>query len=520
MSRHFPPLTLKVDDRRKAKPGPGRHVRLRHLEQGPRSPGFGSFGSAASSRSSRRQATTTEVYAARSGKTVEEAREGITAAWAARGDDLPRPAPTNDEHAPHSATRPATVGADWTGGPGLVRKQADALAALVAPHMGLKHEPSMGREFIGQDAAATKLRMAYHTAAARGERPGSDLEAHRSFMGTTTTSDYPQYEAIATEVVVGRALEQAPIGLREVVHVINAADWRARNHVGLTGANRMETVNEGGEVKFVTIDEDGQPLPAPVRKAGFFRATDELLRNAASTVTLEIALARAMVEGANETMRAVIAEKIVTPGNLADGVAVFDSSRGNVQDTAGAITVANLSGARTGLERQVDSQGVRRPVEPGIILVAPEQRTAAEEVVAEITAAEVDEVNPFTGRLRVVSDPGHRTRFANYIAQVMSVLAEHAIDIGWMKDNPAKGVRQMKTPTDRAQPHIASPDWAVDPWRSEAAPLPRLIFEIGVGSVHRPGDWPTFRSSDCDGESLQVQQRKTDKGLWLRKRPA
>ncbi len=113
----------------------------------------------------------------------------------------------------------------------------------------------------------------------------------------------------------------------------------------------------------------------------------------------------------------------------------------------------------------------------------------------------------------------HRTRFANYIAQVMSVLVEHAIDVGWMKDNPAKGVRQMKTPADRSQPHIPWPDWAVDLWRAEASPLPRLIFEIGVGSVQRPGDWPTFRWSDYDGESLRVRQGKTDKALWLPSTP-
>ncbi len=39
-----------------------------------------------------------------------------------------------------------------------------------------------------------------------------------------------------------------------------------------------------------------------------------------------------------------------------------------------------------------------------------------------------------------------RVRFANYIPQVMSVLVEHAIDLGWRKDNPAKGVRRLKTP--------------------------------------------------------------------------
>jgi len=109
----------------------------------------------------------------------------------------------------------------------------------------------------------------------------------------------------------------------------------------------------------------------------------------------------------------------------------------------------------------------------------------------------------------------HRVRFANYIPQVMSVLCEHAIDIGWRKDNPAKGTRRLPTPDDKKQPHIVWPDWAVKKWRAEAAPLPRLIFEIGVGSVQRPDDWTKFRWNDYDGDSLRIMQGKTDKALWL-----
>ncbi|WP_246003882.1 tyrosine-type recombinase/integrase [Histidinibacterium lentulum] len=109
----------------------------------------------------------------------------------------------------------------------------------------------------------------------------------------------------------------------------------------------------------------------------------------------------------------------------------------------------------------------------------------------------------------------HRTRFANYVAQVMSVLCEHAIDLGWIKANPVKGVRLKKTPTEREQPHVPWTNAAVERWRAEAAPLPRLIFEIGVGSVQRPGDWPGFTWGDYDGESLRLTQGKTGKALAL-----
>ncbi|MFT3689161.1 integrase [Paenirhodobacter sp.] len=101
----------------------------------------------------------------------------------------------------------------------------------------------------------------------------------------------------------------------------------------------------------------------------------------------------------------------------------------------------------------------------------------------------------------------HRTRFANYSPQMLVV----AIDLGRLHNNPAKGVRALKTPAERRREHLPWPDWAVERFRAEAQPLPLLIFEIGVGS----GDWVGFRWGDYDGDSLTLRQNKTDKPLVL-----
>jgi integrase len=45
--------------------------------------------------------------------------------------------------------------------------------------------------------------------------------------------------------------------------------------------------------------------------------------------------------------------------------------------------------------------------------------------------------------------------------------------------------------------------------------LLRLIFEIGVGSVQRPGDWVGFTWGDYDGDVLRLRQNKTGKPLVL-----
>lgn len=109
----------------------------------------------------------------------------------------------------------------------------------------------------------------------------------------------------------------------------------------------------------------------------------------------------------------------------------------------------------------------------------------------------------------------HRVRFANCIVQVMVILSEHAIDIGWITRNPAKGVKRLKTPEHRQRRHIPWPDWAIARFRGEASQQAILIFEIGVGTVQRPGDWVTLSWADYDGENIALRQNKTDKPLIL-----
>lgn len=112
----------------------------------------------------------------------------------------------------------------------------------------------------------------------------------------------------------------------------------------------------------------------------------------------------------------------------------------------------------------------------------------------------------------------HRVRFANYIPVAISMIAKEVIRKRWLTDNPAKGIERLNVPKNRRQPHIPWPDIAVQKWRAEAGPLERLIFEIGVGSVQRPGDWVCFTWGDYDPAgtgTLRLRQSKGDKPLIL-----
>ncbi len=109
----------------------------------------------------------------------------------------------------------------------------------------------------------------------------------------------------------------------------------------------------------------------------------------------------------------------------------------------------------------------------------------------------------------------HRVRFANYIPTAISMLSKLAIRKRWRKDNPAIDIEPLKVPKARKKPHLPWADWAVEKMRTEGEAFPRLIFEIGVGSVQRPGDWVGFQWGDYDGATLTLRQNKTDKPLHL-----
>lgn len=107
----------------------------------------------------------------------------------------------------------------------------------------------------------------------------------------------------------------------------------------------------------------------------------------------------------------------------------------------------------------------------------------------------------------------NKGRFASYLVQIMSILMEHAIDLGWREDNPARGIK-YKLPSFTA-PHVPWTAKAIAKFRENAAPLPLLIFEIGLGTAQRPGDWQKMNWEDISEGAIHVRQSKTKVDLVI-----
>jgi len=105
-------------------------------------------------------------------------------------------------------------------------------------------------------------------------------------------------------------------------------------------------------------------------------------------------------------------------------------------------------------------------------------------------------------------------RFANYIVQVLRIILEHAINIGWLILNPAKGVTLIKSQREKRE---AWPADLVDAYRA-AAPIgtrQRLIFELCIGTGQRIGDVLRMRWNDIEDGGMHVKQGKTGARLWI-----
>lgn len=307
------------------------------------------------------------------------------------------------------------VGHSWDSPAALVDKIADARAAALAPRMGLKHEATIGRD-LGPDSLA----HARVWAKGNGLRMSSDAETMAAFVtgraagrvaymsGAHTSSDFPTIAGSTVQILIGRALEQAPVGLATCAQQITAADYRSRKMANTSAASSLQKVGEGGEVKYRTIDDTGETVPAVDRYAGAFTATAELLANAsAGGYELETAISRALLAAAQEAQRTVLAAAITANAILSDGNAVFSAAHGNVAGAASAVTVASVAAARVAMNRFVDTRGAMRPVVPQILLVPPEKQLEAEQVLTAIMATKFSDANPFPQTsLRIVVDPG------------------------------------------------------------------------------------------------------------------
>lgn len=114
-----------------------------------------------------------------------------------------------------------------------------------------------------------------------------------------------------------------------------------------------------------------------------------------------------------------------------------------------------------------------------------------------------------------------RFRFANYCVQVIRILFEHAMDLGWIEYNPAKGVTLLES---KSPPRLPWPLELIEAYRDEATGRELLLFEMCLATGQRIQDVLDMKWTDIrpirkpNGEQrigIDLVQNKTGKVLWV-----
>lgn len=248
----------------------------------------------------------------------------------------------------------------------------------------------------------------------RGERVSwanrstlADQILTRSGGGYHTTSDFSNLLANAGNRVLSDAYQVAQTPLKNLARRRTAADFRPISMLRLSEAPRLERVAEGGEVKHGTRVEakEGFKVDTYARIFGITRQAiinDDL--GAFADTAADFGRAAASTEA--DLMAALLLANGGDGANLADGDPVYSAARGNKASAGAAITVASLGAGRKVLRDAKDIDGITPlNVAPRHLVVGSAKETEAEQVLHELSAVQVDEVNPFAGKLSLQVEP-------------------------------------------------------------------------------------------------------------------
>lgn len=227
-----------------------------------------------------------------------------------------------------------------------------------------------------------------------------------------TTSDFPIIMGDVANAVMRAGYASAPAAIKAIAKQSTARNFKAKSSVQLSAGPKLELVNEHGEFKRGSLTE-GKESYQVATFGKVFAITRQALVNddlgAFSAIGTILGAASAEFEAE------FLVKLLESNPALSDTNPVFHAAHGNLL-TAAALSVDSLSAARLALRMQKGLAGEPIAVAPKYLVVPAALETKAEQILASLAAATVDEVNPFSQRLSLIVEPRLADAKAWYVA--------------------------------------------------------------------------------------------------------
>lgn len=225
--------------------------------------------------------------------------------------------------------------------------------------------------------------------------------------GMHTTSDFPYLLTSAGNRVLADAYQIAQTPLKQLARRRTAADFRPVSILRLSEAPRLEKVLQSGEVKHGSRAEAKEGFAIDTYAKIFSISRQAIINDnlgAFNDTSADFGRAAASTEA--DLIAGLLLANGGDGANLDDGNPVYTTARGNKAAAGTAITVDALGAGRKVLRDAKDIDG-KTPlnVVPRHLVVGSAKETEAEMLLHEISAVQVDQVNPFPGKLTLHVEP-------------------------------------------------------------------------------------------------------------------
>ena len=323
------------------------------------------------------------------GLSFEAAHDRIVTLWSGQGgDDLPRPG--------RATAR-------------ILRDERDTMragmtSALVAQMARSTPDHEAGRGFMCMSLAEMAAQAVGRGTSLRNAGDRADV----LMAAFHTTSDFPAVLENALNRRLLAGYQMATPTYQQVAIRVDFTDFRPHPMTNIGTFPLLERVPEAGEIAFGTLGDKKETVTLQAFGRGLALSRQMIVNDDLSAIDRVVTSTGLAVARTEDN----VFWSMVLSGANADGPTltetgrqVFNTTDGTKAGAAAAITVASVGLGRAAIQKQKGLNGEDLGLTPSILLVGPDKLTEAEQLVATIQPQSTTAVNPFSGRLTVISTP-------------------------------------------------------------------------------------------------------------------
>jgi HK97 family phage prohead protease len=275
---------------------------------------------------------------------------------------------------------------------------ADAIVEAIVARATRRAPSERAREFMGHRL----LELAVLRTPGLNPR---ERDAQAILRAANATGDFPNLLANAGNKILLARYGTASPSYQAIAGRRDLRDFKSTKLLRIGDFPTLQPYTENGEIKSGTIGESGETVILG-SYGRVLRLTRQAIVNddlgAFDQMFANIGVLIGLFENAT-----FYAMKSVASGlgpTLSDSKTVFHAGHNNYTSSGSAISVTSLGVGRASIRKQKNMDGNSLNLSPSILFVGADKETEADQAVAAVTPRNASDVNPFGGKLTVVTE--------------------------------------------------------------------------------------------------------------------